>query len=159
MFWFDKQDDRALFVDKRCQAFTYRNGDKKRDYKIDINPDMQVDFTSLPFPANTFSLVVFDPPHFSKIGETSFTAKKYGKLPFNWRDMLRKGFAECFRVLRQDGVLVFKWCEFEIPLSDILALTPEKPLFGNRYGKSALSHWIVFLKPTPKGAEQNWLFN
>ena len=30
-----------------------------------IAPDLLADFTDLPFPDNTFALVVFDPPHFS----------------------------------------------------------------------------------------------
>lgn len=73
-------------------------------------------------------------------------AKKYGKLEGDWRDMIRKGFAECLRVLKQDGTLIFKWNENEIPVSEILKLTPEKPLFGNRCGKNSQSHWIVFIK-------------
>ena len=75
----------------------------------------------------------------------------------DWREMLRKGFAECFRVLKHDGVLVFKWCEDEIPVSQILALTPEKPLFGNRCGKNAKTHWVTFLKQNTEmtGANPN----
>ena len=63
-----------------------------------------------------------------------------------WREELRRGFAECFRVLRPDGVLIFKWCEDEIPVSQILALTTERPLFGHRSGKQQKTHWIAFLK-------------
>jgi len=33
-----------------------------------------------------------------------------------------------------------------VSVGDILKLTPEKPLFGNKYGKHYKSHWIVFLK-------------
>ena len=40
----------------------------------------------------------------------------------------------------------FKWCEDEIPVSQILALTPEKPLIGHRSGKQQKTHWIAFLK-------------
>ena len=77
---------------------------------------------------------------------------KYGTLRgLDWRDMLRKGFAECFRVLRPGGTLIFKWCEVEIPLRDVLALTPEKPLYGNRSGKASKTHWIAFLKPNASG--------
>ncbi len=28
-----------------------------------------------------------------------------------------------------------------------MALTPERPLVGNRYGKHYKSHWLVYLKP------------
>ncbi len=61
--------------------------------------------------------------------------------------MLRKGFEECFRVLKPEGTLIFKWNEDEVAVTEILKLTPEQPLIGNRYGKHFKSHWIVFLKP------------
>lgn len=32
------------------------------------------------------------------------------------------------------------------PLSDVLALTEEKPLFGHTSGKLAGTHWVAFLK-------------
>jgi hypothetical protein len=41
-------------------------------------------------------------------------AAKYGKLSESWREDISKGFAECFRVLYSDGVLVFKWNETQI---------------------------------------------
>lgn len=64
--------------------------------------------------------------------------------------MIRAGFAECFRVLRPEGVLVFKWNEIEVPLREVLALTPERPLYGHRTGKQAKTHWVAFLKPNKK---------
>ena len=72
---------------------------------------------------------------------------KYGLLFDGWREMLRAGFAECFRVLCPLGTLIFKWCEVEISVADVLALTPEKPLYGHRSGKQSKTHWIAFLKP------------
>jgi ubiquinone/menaquinone biosynthesis C-methylase UbiE len=59
---------------------------------------------------------------------------------------LRKGFSECFRVLEPNGVLVFKWNETQIKVSEILKLTTEKPVFGHISGKRANTHWFVFLK-------------
>jgi len=111
---------------------------------------MLADFTNLPFPSDTFALVVFDPPHFRSVGDTSRTAKYYGKLPEDWRDLLRKGFSECFRVLRPDGTLIFKWCAYEIPVRDVLALTDIKPLVGQKHREFTKTHWIAFLKPNYK---------
>ena len=48
---------------------------------------------------------------------------------------------------RPDGVLIFKWCEDEIPVSRILELTPERPLFGHKSGKQQKTHWVTFMKP------------
>lgn len=106
------------------------------------------DFTEMCFPDNTFWHVVFDPPHNipRKIGETGILAFFHGIFPENFRDMLTLGFAECFRVLKPGGTLIFKWSETEIPLSQVLKLTPEKPLYGHRSGKHARTHWVAFMK-------------
>jgi len=64
----------------------------------------------------------------------------------DWQDDLRRGFAECFRVLKPYGTLIFKWNEIQIPVRDILALTDQKPLFGHKSGKRADTHWITFMK-------------
>ena len=151
MMWFDHKDGRAMFVDKR--RMTHEMGPRKtypNGCVIVIDPDVQADFSDLPFPTDTFDHVVFDPPHMEDIGESSYTALMYGKLIGDWRDMLREGFAECFRVLRPGGTLIFKWCEYDVPVSEVLALTPEKPLYGHRSGKQSKTHWIAFLKPNVK---------
>jgi hypothetical protein len=144
MFWFDRADKRALFVDKRrehCHADT-REGRRE----IVVDPDQLADFRNLPFPDNTFTLVVFDPPH-TFAGPNGWTRKKYGTLEKTWREDISAGFRECFRVLCPLGTLVFKWCEHRVPVSTILTLTPERPLFGQRCGTTAKTHWIVFSKP------------
>ena len=137
-FWYDKADSRALFIDNRTVETTLCDG---RSFRV--SPDMIADFRDLPFDNDSFPLVVFDPPHLRQAGDGSWLAAKYGVLGKNWQDDLRKGFAECFRVLMPLGTLVFKWSETHVLLSDVLALTPEKPLFGNRRGKTI---WIVFQK-------------
>ncbi|WP_231130750.1 class I SAM-dependent methyltransferase [Granulibacter bethesdensis] len=108
-----------------------------------------MDFRALPFSNCCFNLVVFDPPHLVKNGKSGWLAKKYGKLSPDWRDDIRAGFRECFRVLKPTGTLVFKWNEHEVAVSEILTLTNHKPLFGNRCGMAAKSHWIVFMKSEP----------
>ena len=62
-----------------------------------------------------------------------------------WDD-IAKGFAECFRVLATDGILIFKWAEAQVLVSELLALTDEKPLFGHKSGKREKTHWITFMK-------------
>lgn len=74
-----------------------------------------------------------------------------------WQDDLRAGFSEAFRVLRPHGVLIFKWSEAQIPVSQILALTTEKPAVWQRTGKNDKTHWISFVKsadsPEQSGAD------
>ncbi len=111
--------------------------------KLEVSPDVIGDFRDIPFPDNSFKLVVFDPPHLVRVGENSWLAKKYGRLSENWKEDIRQGFKECFRVLESYGVLIFKWNEEQIKLSEILKLTDRVPLFGN---KRAKTHWLVFIK-------------
>lgn len=147
MFYFDRTNPNVVFCDKRRENHELKDSSSTGGTRtLVIDPDVQADFTALPFNDSSFSLVVFDPPHLLRNGRRSWLAKKYGKLGACWREDLKKGFAEGFRVLKPSGVLIFKWNEHEIPVSQILNLTPEKPLIGNRCGKTAKSHWIVFIK-------------
>lgn len=153
MFWFDRSDERAIFGDQRRETHTLTDRSTPGGSRqLVIDPDMLIDFRSLPFDDERFHLVVFDPPHLVTNGKTGWLAKKYGKLGADWQDDLRAGFAECFRVLKPNGTLVFKWNEHEVRVAQILALTDHRPLFGNRCGKTAKSHWIVFMKPAFSGS-------
>ena len=97
-----------------------------------------------------FKLVVLDPPHLVHAGQKSWLAKKYGTLGSDWREDLRRAFAECFRVLEYGGVLIFKWNENQIPVKEILALTDQQPLFGHTTMKhkrnQTQTHWFTFMK-------------
>jgi SAM-dependent methyltransferase len=152
-FWFDKNDKRVLFHDKRSEECPIKPDASHPARNLVVSPDVVGDFTDLQFPNNTFALVVFDPPH-ATFGKSSVMAKTYGTLGgTDWRDMLQRGFSECFRVLHQGGILIFKWCEWEIPVREVLALTSEKPLFGHISGKRAQTHWICFMKDEDARAE------
>lgn len=151
MMWFNKNDPRVIFGDIRFETKIVPDhscGNTSGHRVIVIAPDMMMDFRSLPFPNDSFRLVVFDPPHLVHAGEKSWLAAKYGKLGKDWREDLRTGFIECFRVLSPDGILIFKWSEVQVKLKEILSLTPQTPLFGNTSGKKAGTHWIVFMKPS-----------
>lgn len=97
MYW-DKDDPRVTFCDIRNEPLRMYNN---RIFEID--PDIQCDFTDLPFPDDSYSMVVFDPPHL--IGkDTGWLKLKYGHLEKDWAVMLTKGFQECFRVLQRGGI-------------------------------------------------------
>ena len=122
MFWFDKHNPLTLFVDKRSETLTAKDRGKTR--VIEIKPDVIADFTNLPFEDNSFYMVVFDPPHLKTLGETSWMAKKYGKLPKDWQTLILDGFTECMRVLKPNGTLIFKWNESEIKAAEVLSVIP-----------------------------------
>lgn len=58
MFWFNKQDSRAVFADIRAEEHTLCDGSR-----LVISPDLIADFRALPFADASFPVVVFDPPH------------------------------------------------------------------------------------------------
>jgi len=138
MFWFDKQNENTIYMDIREYDDVLCDG-----RELHIHPDIVGDFRDIPFPDNKFKMVVFDPPHLAKAGDSSWLAKKYGKLNDSWPQDIKKGFEECMRVLEPYGTLIFKWNEDQIKLSEILKLIPFKPLFGNTRAKT---HWLVFTK-------------
>lgn len=145
-FWFNRKDPRALFVDRRhetCAVDVGTPGTIGRS-AIVVAPDVQADFTALPFADESFQLVVFDPPHVQREEALGAVTRRYGVLNGDWREMLRGGFSECFRVLKPHGVLVFKWGESQFKVAEILKLTSERPLFGHHTSKT--THWAVFMK-------------
>lgn len=151
MMWFNRQNPAVIFGDRRSEVITVTDnsrGNASGTRTIHIQPDTLMDFRAMPFGDNEFSLVAFDPPHLVQAGPKSWLAAKYGKLSDDWRDDLRSGFSECFRVLKPEGVLVFKWNETQVRLAEVLALTPHQPLFGNTSGRRQNTHWLVFMKPT-----------
>jgi SAM-dependent methyltransferase len=151
MMWFDRAHADVVFGDQRSETITVSDrshGRKDGTRTLEIRPDIQIDFRKLPFADSTFRLVAFDPPHLVSAGPRSWLRAKYGMLGQNWRTDLSQGFSECFRVLHPDGVLVFKWNETQVKLSEVLSLTPHAPLFGHTSGNKGYTHWLVFMKPS-----------
>ena len=142
-FYFDKKDDRVVFGDIREKETHLLTNNQT----IHIEPDEVMNFRAIPYPDETYQCVIFDPPHLLNLSEKSWMRKKYGVLDKEtWQDDLTKGFAECFRVLKTNGTLIFKWNETSIALKDILKLTDQKPVLGHPSGKRMGTHWVLFIK-------------
>lgn len=141
MFWFDKKNPEVLFCDIRQETHTLCDG-----RPFEIAPDMIVDFTDMPFPDNSFKMVVFDPPHMIKLGKSSWLAKKYGVLFSSWKMDLKAGFDECMRVCEVGGTVIFKWNEAQVNLNQVLEIFGTKPLFGHVTGKHGKTIWCCFIK-------------
>ena len=143
MFWFDKDNQHVVFADKRSESHILCDG-----RVLEIKPDVIMDFTQMPFNNDTFYLVVFDPPHLSRLGKNSWLAKKYGRLFPDWELEIKAGFNECFRVLKPNGTLIFKWNTREIKLERLLKVIDKSPLFGHTSRKNGETIWMTFMKLT-----------
>lgn len=138
MFWFDKENEDTIYMDIRIENFEIHGKN------INVNPNLVADFRNIPFEDNSFHLVIFDPPHLKWVGPNSVMKAQYGQLSKDtWKEDLSQGFKECYRVLKPNGTLIFKWSEAQINVKKILEIIPIQPLFGNQRGNT---HWIVFFK-------------
>lgn len=145
--YFDKDAECVVFGDIRDASFVQVDG-----RRLEVKPDIRLDFTELPFPDESFSLVVFDPPHLRKVGQNSFMGQSYGSLPYrNSLTPIALGFDECWRVLKPNGTLIFKWSATDFSLQEVLKAIRRKPLFGNRR-PSRETFWMVFFKTADENA-------
>ena len=129
MFWFDREHKETVYMDNRTENTTLCDG-----RRLIVKPDIVADFREMPFEDEAFYLVVFDPPHLVSAGDKSFLALKYGRLGPDWKEDIKQGFAECWRVLKN---------EEQITLPKVRPLLPVEPILGQRRGKTV---WLVFFK-------------
>ncbi|OTN77099.1 hypothetical protein A5886_002179 [Enterococcus sp. 8G7_MSG3316] len=139
LFWFDKECNFATYMDIREEEYEIYGK------KVNVKPDVVADFRDMPFADCTYDLVVFDPPHLKWAGQKSIMKGQYGQLDKdNWPDDIKRGMAECMRVIKPNGTVIFKWNENQVKLKEVLkAIEPFSPLFGN---KRSQTHWLIFNK-------------
>jgi hypothetical protein len=143
LFWFDKHQKNTIYIDNRIREPGH---DSNRPNHC-IIPDKVMDFRKLEFEDKTFKLIVFDPPHLISKPDSCRMVKQYGWLNKDtWRDDIKKGFDECWRVLEDYGVLVFKWNESSVKRKDVLEVIGRQPLFGHPNGSKIGTHWFTFMK-------------
>lgn len=141
MCWFDKCNSEALFMDIRREISTLNDG-----RILEVTPNVIGDFREMPFDDESFYLVLFDPPHLLRLSNSSWLAKKYGTLFPTWENDIKRGFEECMRVLKQNGILIFKWNEQQIPTKRILEVIGQRPLFGHTTDNKQHTIWMCFIK-------------
>lgn len=143
-FWFNKQHPAVLYQDKRV----LEKGDFEPVPKLEIKPDVVEDYRNMPYPDKSFKLVIFDPPHMIRTpSPRSIMQAMYGTLSKEeWAQNLLEGFNECWRVLEDFGVLVFKWNEESVSINTLIELLPREPLVGQRNTTVGKTHWLVFMK-------------
>jgi len=118
-----------MWLEKDVQQIVYLD----KEIRLKYPPGIYADNEDLPFKTGSFDVIYFDPPH-GDWGESSRHTDpkelRYEDGPntfFGWWRS-RKGFfhyldssqEEFYRVLRDDGLLLFKWNETEISLNRVL---------------------------------------
>lgn len=143
-WWWNKSHPLAVYVDNRVAP----PGSRPDRPKWEIRPDIIADFRALPFGDGAFRLVLFDPPHIVRENPSGNVATQFGALgKATEQDDLRRGFAECWRVLAHGGTLVFKWAG---ALDRVRQHFPAEPVVGTRSarrGSGLGTRWIIFYKP------------
>ena len=145
--WFQKNHPLVTFMDKRYGKYFYQypNSPKKEIY--DIKPDVVSEWKDAPFPDDYFDLIIFDPPHIIQNSEKGSLPIKYTVLkPGTWNNILKNGIEKLFKILKPEGIFIFKWNECSKDVEDVIKLCPYKPLFGTRTGLNNKNIWLVFLK-------------
>ncbi len=143
-WWIDKNNENTIFMDIRSEP----KGSITIQTNWSVEPDIIASYTDMPFQDESFNLIAWDIPHKIKKDKGIIT-KKYGYLGNDWKKTTKDGFNECFRVLKDKGVLIFKFNDLDISFKEILSLFPVKPLFGTPTKKGVNNTaFFVFMKVT-----------
>jgi hypothetical protein len=131
--------NRTMWQTKKSENIIYAD----REKKLKVKPTIFADNRELPFRAETFTSIFFDPPH--DIGADDSDLLTMGKMRLKEakaterrlhtyyglyyvktvNDMIKLIYyvqKELFRVLQYGGLLWLKWNEIAIPLERILAI-------------------------------------
>lgn len=151
MMWFNKKHPNCIYIDERVEVKGFVDNRDKRE----IKPDIQMDNRKMSFNDNSFKLVVWDPPHIiQKPSPKCRMTQTFGCLsPETWQHDLKRSFNECWRVLKDYGVLIVKWNECSKKLDVLLRIVEREPLFGQKINNAekktkdkARTYWLCFMK-------------
>lgn len=161
---------RSMYKNKQCSSIIYIDVERA----LLTKPTIFCDNTKTPFEDATFDSIFYDPPHgfgekqFDHLNQMSgdvaaaakhlpFVSTYYGWDKYSNQQSLIvhvfKAQREFHRILKNDGLLWFKWCEVKISLHRVLLLFEDWDVLMHinvadptkTWGKSK-SYWIVLTK-------------
>jgi SAM-dependent methyltransferase len=114
-----------LVLDATVNAGRFWRGSRRKVIGLDLDarhrPTIVGDNTSMPFKAECFDVVVYDPPHVPNQGKdrqkdfnTRFglVLKANAKLGYNFSHLYPPFVAEAFRILKPEGILLCKIADY-----------------------------------------------
>lgn len=145
LFWYDKEHPEVTYIDIRAA----------------VKPDRIMDCTATSFKDNFFDFIVFDPPHcsYSENNKGIFKEKYGGYTAAKTRVFIKEAFMEFERILKKDGLVVFKWNTHSQKLNVILSLIGNfEVLFGHLAAQktkySSQTYWMLLKLTAPLGGPQ-----
>ena len=166
--WYNKDNPNTIYMDKETDEDLFKRYSESLQCRnrpgINITKHktatVHANFKEIPYPNNSFNLIVFDPPHVITKKMSGSIQKCFGVLnPETWQSELKKGLEECMRVLKPKGVLLFKWNTFSKRVKELYPLFPSDPLFSqtttgnNQKRNKSKTVWFCFMK-IPEEKEQ-----
>ena len=139
--WIDKENENTVFMDIRSLP----SGTIELQPNWKCEPDVIGSYLEMPFTDESFRLLIWDIPH--AISLSGIIGTKYGELGEKWREELPIGFRECMRVLKSQGILIFKFNDLNISFRTVLELFDKKPI-GFTPTKKGVNNtaFFVFIK-------------
>ena len=113
---------RSIWQEKHNKDTTYI------DIRPEVRPDFVCDATRTPFHNQAFDMILFDPPHrkfspyIKSLGKRSMAFRYGSQTTAERNDFVRAAFIEFSRILKDDGVVLFKWNDCGTPITKILPL-------------------------------------
>lgn len=138
--------NRAMWFDKSCPLATFI------DVRPEVKPDIVLDCAPTSFEDKQFDLIVFDPPHVN-VGANSQMAISYGHFTTaHIKELVNQAFMEFYRILKDNGVVIFKWNDHDTKLETVIKLADPffLPLFGQKTASktkhSSSTYWVTMCK-------------
>jgi len=143
--------EEIIFIDVRKGTFTSIN---YPDKSVTVQPDILADDRHLPFRDNTFTLIIFDPPH-GQYSMKSYLGPRFGGLTSReLRYLFIYANIEFHRVLKTPGYLLIKCVDSDdYDYKVKRAFTNFKLLLDIKYpsqahtkGSKTNTHWLLYVK-------------
>ncbi len=147
--WRDKNNKNTVYMDIR----QVEKGTIELQPNWSVQPDVIGDYRDMPFDDEAFRYVIWDIPHKIK-HDNGIITMKYGYLGESWQHDLTVAFVEIMRVLKPQGMLIFKFNDLAIPFNEIRKCFPMQEIgfTPTKKGVNTTAFWC-YIKPSKEAIQ------